>query len=503
MDAVVCITDRNYLVPTKVLVSTLSQHLASSVEIYVLSQDVTLADFQGHSFSHRVTGVINHSDLSIFAEVKRSRFMGKTHVTPDAMAKLQLPFMFAEHRRVLYLDVDMICCSDEINELFDLELGDALVAAVPDFKRAFDPFRSVLGIPGELPYFNSGLVLFDIAKCRTALTERLVADRVELLGDSVRFVDQDTLNHLFRGRVHYLPLKFNVFANVHMGNDVTLPLERVVASAGPDFLAYPEAEVVEALERRVVLHYTTSSKPWKTTCGHEELWWAQCDHLNLGLKRQAHGARKHVLEAMGKRAEFRLKKVLKDPQLALQRSIGKAYRSPILRRLDQLTKSQKVIERKISSRGQRIVRFPVAIDLRWATVVADLHAELQRVFEAFQFRMSCHVLLPERWQSGARELGQAWGAHFITSEAELPHGVLFFSEFFFPDESALGAEYLAHLTSDPSRCSEFGRWILHRDDGTLSILGRNDEVDVSFLRRFSEYRYDRRISALYSVRAHS
>lgn len=498
MDAVVCITDRKYLIPTQVMLSSLCDHLAPGIEVFVLSKDVTLEDFSGFHFSSRVTGVIDHSNLSIFAEVSQRRFRGKTHVTADAMAKLQLPFMFSSYRRVLYLDGDMVCCSSEINDLFEIDLGESLVAAVPDYKRARDAFRANLGVQEDEFYFNSGLVLFDIENFRETFTERLVADKTSALAGKVRFVDQDTLNYLCRGRVHYLGLKFNVFANVHMGNDVTLPLEDVIPKAGPTFLAFPESQLHDAMASRVMLHYTSSSKPWKTDCGHDDLWWKECARLDVPFRRSDRPGAKAEIQKSAKQSLARLKKALTEPQAALRRTLRKAYLGPIKQQLDLLASQQRALQAEVRRAHPIRVRCPVIIDLSWASEHQTLTLELARIFENYSFELACCVLLDHAHGQRLNLLADAWKVQFVDSLERVAPGIYFKTPVFGPTGSALHAEYLSLLSGEKVIMSEPGEWI-QISPGSVSTLVAIAPVGPSLVAQFSDRRYDSALGKLYRV----
>ena len=134
MNAVVCITDRNYLLPTKVFLSSLVKYLSQETKIFVLSKELAVRDFSDVDYQERLTGIIDFSTASIFRELERHhrRHGGKSHVSVDALAKMQIPFTFGDYSKILYLDVDMLCCSRDINQVFEVDLGDNCIAAVPD-----------------------------------------------------------------------------------------------------------------------------------------------------------------------------------------------------------------------------------------------------------------------------------------------------------------------------------------------------------------------------------
>lgn len=126
--------------------------------------------------------------------------------SPMAYARLLLPRLL-KVERVVYVDSDCLALRD-LGELMSCDLGGCPCGAVQD------PINPSLGDdypwprpPGfdpALPYFNSGLLVIDLARWRQeAITERTL----ELLtrqGDRCRYWDQTALNYILPQ--HWQPL---------------------------------------------------------------------------------------------------------------------------------------------------------------------------------------------------------------------------------------------------------------------------------------------------------
>ncbi|GAB3066858.1 glycosyltransferase family 8 protein [Micromonospora schwarzwaldensis] len=118
--------------------------------------------------------------------------------------------------RILYLDTDILCTGD-LRPLYDTELNGAPLAAVRD---AFTlTFAHNGGIPGldeeevgslaDRKYFNSGVLLIDVASWRNnGFTERCIR-YLEQNAGKLRYPDQDALNVVFDGIWHELPKIWN------------------------------------------------------------------------------------------------------------------------------------------------------------------------------------------------------------------------------------------------------------------------------------------------------
>lgn len=174
--------------------------------------------------------------------------------------------LFAQYDRMIYLDCDTIVEGD-ISELFDADLKGNAIGGAPavDFrvlrftKKGFvidnkpiniaEYARDILGIREFERYFNAGVLLFDLKKCREITS---VKEAVELLNSRMlMYNDQDVLNMLFMDRIYSLDIKWNYTVNVEHG------------------LAFHDPRIVEMMKefRRTefgVIHYTSGRKPWLT-----------------------------------------------------------------------------------------------------------------------------------------------------------------------------------------------------------------------------------------------
>lgn len=155
--------------------------------------------------------------------------------------------------RVIYLDTDLIVQHD-LRQLVDELPEGVAVAAAPDMpfdacKLAtyflyYRPHHRSLGIStrrGET--FNTGVLVLSLETWRRqAMTDQLIRARDLMLakGLSLRTQDQDVMNVVLAGSIHFLSPLWNV-------TPLFLPA---------NFLADP------GLGRAKILHFVTSPKPW-------------------------------------------------------------------------------------------------------------------------------------------------------------------------------------------------------------------------------------------------
>tara|TARA_R110002020_G_scaffold58459_10_gene160313 strand:+ start:1012 stop:1890 length:879 start_codon:yes stop_codon:yes gene_type:complete len=145
--------------------------------------------------------------------------------------------------RVIYLDCDMMV-RDPIEMLFEIDLEGFPLGAVRDSVHPFIVGKRDMKQNRDLfeyadPYFNSGMLLIDLAAWRAidiraeveALAARGIMDRL--------YYDQDMLNLIFRNNWLALPWRWNTI-DAHAAHEGINP---------------------------AILHYTRKSKPWGVLSG--------------------------------------------------------------------------------------------------------------------------------------------------------------------------------------------------------------------------------------------
>lgn len=189
-----------------------------------------LEQFQAPGF------VLEFPDISGHVRKFSQRLHTRDYYSRSTYYRLFIPELYPELSKALYLDGDLILCED-VARLYDVELGDDLVGAVPDgIVAGVDEFKlyvqNRLNLPDADHYFNAGVLLMNL----DAMRQWGFTDRFMELLEKVTFQvgqDQDYLNVLCRDRVRYLGFEWN-----------TMPTG---ISAGKPRL----------------IHYNMDAKPWQ------------------------------------------------------------------------------------------------------------------------------------------------------------------------------------------------------------------------------------------------
>ena len=155
---------------------------------------------------------VDFVDMNEKLHVLEDRLVTRDYYTMTTYYRLFIPNMFPNLDKALYLDSDIIITGD-IAELYNTEMGDNLVGAVPDMAVQNTPVfidyvENALGVKAE-KYFNAGILLMNLKEMRKFDFENKF---IELLGKYKFRVaqDQDYLNVLTKDRVKYVDNSWNV-----------------------------------------------------------------------------------------------------------------------------------------------------------------------------------------------------------------------------------------------------------------------------------------------------
>jgi lipopolysaccharide biosynthesis glycosyltransferase len=183
-------------------------------------------------------------------------------------SRLMIPDLSPCVQRAVYVDADMLVLGD-IAELFTMDLGGAVFAAgvdkdTPTVETGVPYSFEALGLPPERPYFNSGLLVMDVAAWREAGVDVGTADYVRRWASELRCPDQEGINAVIGDRGLALDPRFHFQVS-----------GEAIAAAAP---GGKRASAHRDLKRAVVVHFT-GPKPWlnvwlsSTVWTRPAMWW--------------------------------------------------------------------------------------------------------------------------------------------------------------------------------------------------------------------------------------
>lgn len=271
---VLCASDDNYAKPLAVMLHSAASNLRTGNHLNVILMDGGISESSWAGLKETLL------ELPITIHVLRpnrdevSDLGTSHHITHTAYFRLLAARLLPDTiDKVIYLDSDVLV-KDDLMELWDLDLnGDYCLAAIDiacpfvDAYAAQEKFKTLksaiphlaaispipnwseLSLDGSAHYFNSGVMVLNLARWRDeAIDQKLLA----CLRDNEKHVwcwDQYALNVVFAGQWGELPSRWN--QGVHV-------FEYPDESCSP--IAY--GEFVEMRDNPALIHFTTEFKPW-------------------------------------------------------------------------------------------------------------------------------------------------------------------------------------------------------------------------------------------------
>lgn len=182
-------------------------------------------------------------DKDIFSAAHfTKKYSSMPQVTVQTFYKYLIPILLKDIDRVLYMDVDTLVFNS-LSSFYNTDFKDNYAAVVSNY----DCYKGEdLGLN---EYFNAGVVLFNLKKCREEnITDQLFKNHIELFdAGKLKFVDQCVLNYTFRGQVVWCDMKYNV---------------------GTQWVKKHERVCKNAVKNAVITHFTTVKKPWDLFFAH-------------------------------------------------------------------------------------------------------------------------------------------------------------------------------------------------------------------------------------------
>ncbi|MDE6273184.1 MAG: glycosyltransferase family 8 protein [Muribaculaceae bacterium] len=268
MNIVFC-TDTNYIMPSSVLIKSISLNNKDKlVDFYaVIDESVTEKDMNilecelEHNSKHKINflrvngdAYQNMPNLGVSKEKAKKGKITATHTTKACYYRLSLADLMPETvDKVLYFDCDTVILQN-LTKLWNTDLEGKAVAAAID-EGELDMNYDQLGFSSEYGYFNSGVMIIDLAYWRKHnMFEKFLRIIKEHEG-RMRQHDQEILNIAFYNNVKRIPMKYN------FQEDYFKRPEKI-----SNFYAKYSKEIEDSLRDITILHYT-AYKPWYKECG--------------------------------------------------------------------------------------------------------------------------------------------------------------------------------------------------------------------------------------------
>lgn len=264
--------DETYAMPLAAMLSSISTNLSQGrgVTVSVLGSRIateTKKKVEQFIVSERMEVswlTVDHDRLRWLRGTLRSY----DTVSIESYYRLLLPeFLPRQLDKVIYLDCDLVV-NHNLGELWDQDVGDSYLLAVPEFARksryvsskAGIRLHKDLGLPARLKFFNAGVMVINLRKWRKEhLTRRALTYLREARHD-LRWHDQEGLNVVVAADWRELDPRWNVTMHLFQKK-----------SDGGDHKAY--------LRDPFIVHYNSAIKPWHPdfSFGFQDLFFQHLD----------------------------------------------------------------------------------------------------------------------------------------------------------------------------------------------------------------------------------
>lgn len=265
---IVCSTDTNYIMPTGVMMRSVSMNNSNEAIVFHVIMDESVTNRQRQALErvvedcdlhHVVFHLVDGKSFDEFPQLGTT----KAYITKATYYRLLFTDIFgAEIHKLLYLDGDMII-TGSLRELWETDLDGYAVGAVTDMSEGIHDYHR-LGYPASLGYFNAGMLLVNLDYWREHYVKDLFLDVINHHPERIKYHDQDVLNIVFCRAKKMLPFKYN-FQDGFM-----YKAERMEMNAQKY-----AGEIKDAIAHHAIIHYTSTAKPWHKECLNpfKAEWW--------------------------------------------------------------------------------------------------------------------------------------------------------------------------------------------------------------------------------------
>lgn len=249
---IVACADNNFVMPTGVMMQSVCVNNPDVDIVFHVIHDDSVTSKDRKNLEETIAPF--EGKMLVFYDVDVTKFPGFPNikkgigVTQAAYYRLMLSEILPKNiHKVLYLDGDIIV-RHSLLPLWNTDMKGHPVGVVNYPYEVFPKLYIPLDYPPQLGYFNSGVMLIDLAYWRKHEVVKVFFCIIREYPQKLRFWDQDVLNIAFSENKIELPMKYNL----------TTGFLRKIPQWDNDKY---KKEVEEARRDPVIVHYT-KNKPW-------------------------------------------------------------------------------------------------------------------------------------------------------------------------------------------------------------------------------------------------
>ena len=252
---VVTTADDRYAMPFAAMVCSALANLSSQYKLHMF----VLGDGMTEKNKHKILKSVDLERCSIEWVIPPSGSLKDLKLTDHFVTAVYYRLLIAEllpHTldKVIYLDSDLVM-NENLGKLWRIDVEDNYLLAVPDIGT---PIISAgllnykeLGILGNQPYFNAGVLLINFKKWRVDNIGLKVIEYVRQHGEYIRWPDQDGLNAVLAGQWRELDPRWNQIPVIYR------------------YASWEESPFQEEVYKKIlhdpyIVHFASGFKPWNS-----------------------------------------------------------------------------------------------------------------------------------------------------------------------------------------------------------------------------------------------
>lgn len=249
-------TDSNYIMPSAVMITSVSINNAYSDVTFHILIDGSVEENQKEQLNNSIN---NNKHHIVFHNIDRKLFERfpmvsgvKHYITLATYYRLLIPSLLPEEiHKVIYLDGDMIV-RRPLDKLWNTDIEKYAVGVVTDMEEDKHDYKR-LGYDKSFGYFNAGMLLINLDYWREHKLEDVFFKLIAEEPERIILHDQDVLNITLHDQKLNLPNKFNVQSGFLRKPEYS--------GLGNRYEEYKN-DIIEAIKEPVIVHYTDKFKPW-------------------------------------------------------------------------------------------------------------------------------------------------------------------------------------------------------------------------------------------------
>lgn len=261
-------SDNNYAVYMGVSICSLLENnkSADDIAIYVIDDGIKKDNKEKilemvNSYGRRLYFVSGEKVLDDTRIVKAFSYSGmrkNTHSYLKMFFDILIPDISG---KLVYIDCDT-AVTGSLSELLDLDMKENAIGMVLD--SLVTRSRKTVGLGEKDKYYNSGVILIDIARWKELQCSNRILHHIESIR-TYGTVDQDVLNVELKDYILTLPIKYNL-QPVHL--DYSYDLYSEVFRHKEEY--YSKQDVETALDSPAIVHYLRyiGESPWNENNVH-------------------------------------------------------------------------------------------------------------------------------------------------------------------------------------------------------------------------------------------